>query len=239
MAKRASVQTSGLTNADVQTGRADFDKKSFDVLIRQKGLKLKHYEATRCPCTLQENGNAIPSCVNCHGFGWIYPTVNEVVGVVQSINNNPKNFRYNEANLGVAMLTLSNKDKLGWFDKIKIIEGETIFSELMDATESNSQGKYLARSIYPPSEIENVFEYKGSDQPYEVLSESDYTVNGNLWEFNESKKVSVRYLHQPEYVVMDISKDIRNTPLYEQQEKIQKMPVHATIKKLHMMFQDD
>ena len=75
--------------------RVDFDDQ-FDLLIRQKGLRVRWSRAILCPCRLNtKTDQADPSCKGCSGDGWFYilpsnlPTLPEYanVGFVDTANS--------------------------------------------------------------------------------------------------------------------------------------------------------
>lgn len=242
---RENEKVAPITPQQVQSGRVDFVRDDFDTLIRQKGLLLDIDKAVSCPCRTPHNGHADPNCINCKSHGWVFLSQNEqTYGVIQGINKDPKFFQHSVENLGVAMLTVTHSTRLAWMDKITIAEGSSIFSETVYPSTSLNEGVLKAYLIYEPISVEQVWVYRGVDTDYECLSDGQYIIDGQELVITDAVdiaggnlQVSIRYEHRPQYYVMDINHDIRNTPTLQEgiKEVVQRMPVHATIKKLHLI----
>ena len=107
----------------LKTGRADFVKDDFDILVEQKGLVLTHEQTFKCSCIREMNGSALSECPDCFGGGYTYGEKHDIKGVIQSINYDPKFMQYSEINVGNAMLTVRYTNRLGWRDRITLKNG--------------------------------------------------------------------------------------------------------------------
>lgn len=246
----APISQTTLTNT-----RVDFDRDAFDQLVTQKGLQLEHQEAVRCSCIREMNGNALPECINCSGSGYIYLEPHTIRGVIQSIGFNPKYMQYSQVNLGTAMLTTKYTERIGWYDKITIKDGETVFHEnvfpFVRGVAPNDEASALL--TYEPIKAEKVFMFVDPVSPHiELIEGVGFTIDGRklilsnaikqeMIDNNEDKRyITVRYQHRPSYLVMDIQHDVRNTRVIKGQgvETLQNMPIQCMLKKLHYILGD-
>lgn len=238
-----------ISNQTLTTARADFSKEDFDTLVRQKSLVLTHEQAFRCSCVIEVNGNALSSCIDCGGVGYTFGEPDTVYGVIQAIGYNPKRMQYSEVNIGTAMLTIRYDERVGWWDRITVEDGETIFHENVFPVLRTVSGinELSALLTYEPLEIFKVVMFVGENIPQvELIKDSDFTIEGRKLKLsdlimdqfknsNEKKKrIGIRYNHKPQYLIMDIQKDIRNTKVIENQIEVRKnLPINCMIKKTH------
>lgn len=247
-----------ISNTDLTTARADFVKDDFDNLVIQKGLNLIHEQTYKCSCIREINGSALSVCPNCFGGGYTFGEPCEIKGVIQAINYDPKFMQYSEINVGTAMLTVRYSNRLGWRDRITVKDGETVFMENIFPVlrEVNSVQELSALLTYDVLEIDKVFMNPSVNEndckPQVGLVENvDYTVTNNKFKLSnaimqqhiasgcEKAYVSVRYTHRPQYLIMDIQKDIRNTNVIENEVETRKnLPINCLLKKAHFKIGD-
>ena len=253
--------TAPITKQQLVSARVDFKNEKFNILIEQKGLKLTHHFAVKCSCIREVSGSALPNCDICDGVGFTFHGEHILKGVIQAINFNPKIQQYSEINLGTAMLTTRYTDRLGWYDKIVIDDGETMFSENVFPI---IRGTGLAQKCsglltYAPIDYlqplgSNVtmraFLYVNTTTQTELTYLTDYTFSGREMILSNTLRdaliaseqdkyyIGVRYKHKPEYIVMDIQKNIRNTLVMGvgDVEELKHLPIHCTIKKTHYLL---
>ena len=237
----ANETTAPITTNEVRQSRVDFETRDFKQLVRQKGLRMTHEKAVRCACSISMNGNALPECVNCAGLGWQFKDAETIYGVIQSVLQNQKIAEAFKMDVGTAMLTTNDSEKLAWHDRLTLIDGESIYSEVAYVKEFSSV--WFDFLTYPPETIEYAYLYNAVDTAHTdvtnnitvtgrkiVLDVSGLGLTGNV-EYN----IAVRYTHKPRYYVMDIQKDIRNTRKVQSGgiEALENLPVNGIIKKVH------
>ena len=256
-----------ISNQLLTTARVDFKPEKFNTLVEQKGLILTHEYGVKCSCIREVNGASLPNCNLCNGCGWTYHDPWNVKGVIQAINYNPKIAQYSEINLGTALLTTRYTDRLGWYDKITVEEGESIFSEnvfpILRGTGIQERcsalltyvpidfeqplGSYVTMTAFVFQDVNTSLQLVYSDTPTAInefgLDGREFLLNPilltQLKNSNVDKYyVGVRYKHKPEYIVMDIQKNIRNTNVLKvgKTEELKHMPIHCTIKKTHYLL---
>jgi hypothetical protein len=229
--------------------RVDFDKPSFDQLVESKGHIMLRETAVRCSCNERHNGNAHSDCVNCGGIGFVFKVAKNIRGVIQNINFDPKTQQYNALEMGTATLTTKFEDRVAWMDRITVKDGESVFTETVYPTVQVQTGGtqvMRVRTLYPPIEITDAFFFVGTESAHtELTLNIDYTVSGNIITFStamrdallssgyEYAQIGLRYTHNPQYIVMDVNKDIRNTRELTtgSVEQLRKMVNNCMIKK--------
>jgi len=233
-----------ISDQELKTARADFVKDDFDRLVEQKGLVLIHEITYKCSCIREINGSALSHCPDCGGGGYVFDDPYEIKGVIQAINYNPKFMQYSEVNVGTAMLTTRYTNRIGWRDRITVKNGETIFMENIFPVLRTVNGiqELSALLNYSSIEVIKVFMNGATTstdtcKPQVPLVEgTDFTVDGRKFKLSDDimnahiaskcdkAYVSIRYLHHPQYLVMDIQKDIRNTNVIENEVETFKEP---------------
>lgn len=227
--------------ADV--GRVDFDYKQFEFLVRTKGVRLYHEKGVRCGCVSQQSGNPLPNCVNCLGVGFQFLDGQNIKGILQSVNKNPKYTTWSEVDQGTAQVTVKYRDRVSWMDRLSALDGESTFTETVYVNEIlvSATPTLIGRTTYDILNMEHVYRFDGVNVPQVALVEgTDYTIANNRITLvtgdigtNRSIQLAVRYRHRPQYIVMDLPKDIRNTRVvkFGGVEARSSLPVMAIIRK--------
>jgi len=251
-------RTAKISQTQLTTARVDFSKDDFDILIGQKGLVFRHEIAIKCSCNREVSGQPLPHCVDCGGVGVIFIEPELLKGVVQAVNYDPKNMNYSEINLGTAQLTTRYNQRLGWMDRITLCDGETIFMENVfpELREVDTVEELSALLTYVPKSLSKVYMFVAENTPQlELIEGTDYTVaegsrklvlsdaiKTSFKSSDEKKKyIGIRYLHEPQYIIMDIQKDIRNTRVVDSagKENLKNLPINCIIKKVHYTLNDN
>jgi hypothetical protein len=244
-----------ISKSQRETARADIRNYDFDVLVQQKGLSLILESAVKCPCNREFNGSPLSNCVNCNGSGFQFVDAIQLKGVIQGIGYSQKFMEYSEANQGTARLTVRYIDRLAWMDRITVIDGTTVFGENIFPTKRERNGQIETSSLltYKPTKMTHVFLFVDEKTPTISLVENvDYFIDGRKFIFatdlckdsklkvGERAYVSVRYEHNPQYLVMDVQNEIRNTVviLPGGAERVDALPLSAIIKKVHYLIGD-
>jgi hypothetical protein len=247
-----------ISQQQLTSARADFVADDFDVLVAQKGLVLQHEQTYKCSCIREINGSALSDCPDCHGGGYIFGEPCNIKGVIQAINYDPKFMQYSEINVGTAMLTVRYTNRLGWRDRITVKNGETVFMEntFPRLREVNGDQELSSLLTYNVLSVDKIF-YNQTIDPsscktqLELQQDVDYTIEGRKLKLSddlmqqliqdecEKAYISIRYTHNPTYLVMDIQKDIRNTLVIENdKETLKNLPINCVIKKAHFEIGD-
>lgn len=241
--KRATAQTTPPESTEHQVR---FEPQRFNSLIHDKGYDVFIDRAFRCPCAVANSGQALTSCNNCLGRGWLFTNRIETRLVVQGIKADVKYENWSKTTAGTAKITARAVDKLAFMDRIILTEVEGYYNEIL-RTNEDKDGNVVIYTEYPIIEIETLFLFDGDKKPLKRLIENeDYTVE------EESKiklivskypgknyTLSIRYRHYMTYHIIDMNRDImkvRTRGCVEPDETQKEMPISGIARKAHYLF---
>ena len=238
MAKQAIIATPPkLTSSP----RVDFLTPDFDALVWNKGYDVVYEKAIQCPCSMRTQ-NYQSSCMNCMGSGWIFINPVQTKAVLQSINRNTKYQQWSQEMLGTISVTMENRFQLSFMDKLRVIDSTIIYAE--NVLVRNFEGQLYAYTIYPIIDITECFLF------IDVKSKLQFLINGVDFTFQENKilfnssnikegsSISVRYIHNLQYNIIDINHDVRNSYLLDNRSREQQnlLPIGAIGRKSHYII---
>ena len=223
-------------------GQVNFIKSNFDAVIELKGYRVYHDKAIRCPCKV-ETTDHLSSCRNCAGSGWVFYNRVESRMIVKSMNLSTQYKDWSEITLGTVSVTARDVDKLGYMDRLIIIDASTSFTEVIYP--KRFKGVHIAYTVYDIKEIEDIFLFGSSDVALIRLEVSvDYTIRNNAiiltskYDSFTNLCVSLRYRHSPMYHVVDLPRDTMVAPIANAAgvpEDLQ-MPVSAVARRAHYVL---
>lgn len=216
--------------------RVDFISPDFDALIDNKGYDVIWERAIPCPCASRQAAHS--SCKNCQGTGWVFINPTQIKAVAQSINKDTKYKEWSMELLGTITLTVKSMFHLNFMDKITLIGAESPQSENLLVSKYGSS--YYARTIYKINSIFELFKFVSESSPLQLLQEGkDYHFEDNKIIFDtdikEGDSVSVTYMHNVQYNVLDLPHDIRQTIVLDNtsREKPLYLPISAVARRTH------
>lgn len=224
----------------VGTIRTDFITSDFDVFVEQKGYDVIWERAVPCPCSERQVHKS--SCLNCAGTGWVFINPIQIKAVITSINKSTKFKEWSVEMLGTFSLTVTSQYKLNFMDKITVINSSAPHSEVLKTIGIDS--KVISKTIYPIDDILEIFLFEGPNNKLKLLQKGiDYTFTQNEITYltlDSEKYVSVSYLHQLQYNVLDLNHDVRNTINLDSssREKSIEMPISAVARRSHVIMGD-
>lgn len=226
----------------------------FEKLIQSQGYDVYIDRAMRCPCVDKATGQALSTCKNCLGRGWFFVDRTETRIIAQHMDSRKRYLDWSEVNAGTASMTTKGSDKLGFMDRIILLQLQEFYSEIIRPTMYD--GELLAYPVYEPLNITNMFLYVGDYTKLEPIPEAMYTVDRNKIVFDKSilevvpvdnvnqnspsVSISVRYSHYPVYHVIDVNRElmrVRESKLcgYDD-ETLTQMPINVLARKAHFIF---
>lgn len=226
----------------------------FEKLIQSQGYDVYIDRAMRCPCVDKATGQALSTCKNCLGRGWFFVDRTETRIIAQHMDSRKRYLDWSEVNAGTASMTTKGSDKLGFMDRIILLQLQEFYSEIIRPTMYD--GELLAYPVYEPLNITNMFLYVGDYTKLELIPEAMYTVDRNKIVFDKSilevvpvdnvnqnspsVSISVRYSHYPVYHVIDVNRElmrVRESKLcgYDD-ETLRQMPINVLARKAHFIF---
>lgn len=214
--KKATISK---TPDSVGNPQANWDLKKFEDLITDKGYRANIERALRCPCTTEANGQANSDCKNCAGTGWAFIEKSETILACTSMSNRSKYENWSETNMGMVNISSRAEDKLGFMDKVTLIELESWFSQVLKLKNSITEPtKLFSFLIYQPLYVFNVYLFIDSETPLKSLDESEYEIRENRIIFDKvtlqkytsatNPNITIRYTHNPAYHIIDINRDL-------------------------------
>lgn len=226
----------------------------FERLIQTQGYDAYIDRAMRCPCVDKATGQALSTCKNCLGRGWFFVDRTETRIIAQRMDSKKRYESWGEVNRGTASITTKGIDKLGFMDRIILLQLEEFYSEILRP--EVYEGELLAYPVYEPLEISNIFLFIGDYTKLEPISNEMYAVDKNKIVFDQSllellpvedvnqktpnMSVSIRYSHYPVYHVIDINRElmkVRESKLCSfDDEQLRQMPINVLARKAHYIF---
>lgn len=232
--------------------QVDFRKNDFEALIEQKGYRVYKESSVSCPCADNKNGNhPLSSCKNCGGSGYVFINKTETRMVITSMNVNNQYKEWSEERIGTAAITARDVDKLSHMDKITLADGMSEFSELLhpQIIEINTFNKLIGFTFYDIEDIEAIFLFDGGSNKLKLLTNiTDYTYQYNRIVLDDqynslnNPTLSVRYKHRPQFLVIDIPRDIMNSPVLNKvtgQVEDLTFPIHAIARRAHYVLDQE
>jgi len=228
------------------TPQVYFQKNDFDVLIWTHGYNVIIEKALCCPCK-SKGGDNLSNCKNCGGSGWIFINPVQTKAILSSQNQTTAFKDWSEVNMGNVNITVRDIDKLSFMDRITALDGESLYSQT--AYPKIYQGILFAFLDYTPKAIQEVFMFRSSTEKLILLSNgSDYTISGekiildtkfilNGEPVLNDMTLSLRYVHAPQYYVIDLKRDVITTPTAESKgNKFTQMPISAQGRRAHYVL---
>jgi len=242
MSHGPAVITSQAAPALAGQPQVNFNKDSFEAVIYQKGYRVYHDKAIKCPCKVQATDN-LSDCHNCGGSGWVFYNRVSTRMILHSMNLDTQYKEWSEETLGTVNITARDVDKIAYMDRITVIDAQTLFSEVIYP--KKHKGLRYATATYDILSIEDVFLFAGSKNKLTRLIEgTDYTLNENAIQLDakydnyKSTCVALRYIHSPTYHVIDMPRDTMDSPIKNlsgiPEDKL--MPISAVGRRAHYVL---
>lgn len=225
-----------------------FRPQDFTAVIWSHGYDIICEKAVRCPCQ-GESGSPLPSCQNCHGFGYFYINPTRTKALITGLNKNTQYVQWSPELMGTSSITVRDEDKelLSFFDRVTVEDEYGQFTEMVIGRRftDNEHGVFLS---YAPTEIKSIWLFEDSNLPLIRVDEGLYEVsptNPYCIVFKEGFDreisglgVSVLYNHRVEYHVIDLPHEIRSSLGKEKstgQFQMLKMPVQVIGRRTHLI----
>lgn len=232
--------------------QVDFRKNDFDAAVEQKGYRVYHEQNINCPCGDDTNGNQpLSSCQNCGGSGHVFINKTQTRMIITSMNVDTQHKEWSEERIGTASITARDVDRLSYMDRITLIDGQSEFSQILHPTiiEVNTFDKLVAFTFYDIEDIEAIFLFEGATNKLKLLENiTDYTYQYNRIVLDDqynsliNPTISVRYKHKPQFLVIDIPRDIMNSPVVNKTTgQIEELtfPIHAIARRAHYVLDQE
>ncbi len=224
----------------------EFRKNDFEQAIWLKGYTVIHEKALKCPCK-SKNSDQQSNCKNCGGSAWIYINPTETKAILHSMNRSTEFKEWSEEDIGKVNISMMDKDNLSYMDRLTLIDGKAVFGQALHFKEAD--GVLFTYTAYNIKEITYIGLFIdvnsklqrlviGEDYTYEnntIYLNSKYTSTFNA--SNKDISISVRYVHAPQFYVIDLGREMMNTQIKKEgrQESIS-MPISAIGRRGHYIL---
>ena len=199
--------------------KVNFRENDINAFIESKGEDIIIEQSYTCPCALQSN-EALVTCKNCLGSGYIFINPIKTKALATSINRNTKYKEWNSENMGTIQLTVKEDSaaRLTYYDKITIPNSLTEYTENRELLTIDDRNFIF--TTYPVKKIDAIFLYNGQEELLIRLTESQYTIgddehtidiNSSAITDESSGVVSIRYTHKAQYLIIDLPHDFRQS----------------------------
>ena len=231
-----------------------WDVAKFESLVHNMGYDAYLERALRCPCVDKATGQALSTCHNCMGRGWFFVDKRQTRVIAQSMENLRRNSNTGELNHGIARITARASDKLGFMDRVMLLDLTAWYTEVINPI--MYEDELVAYPVYEPLEISNIYLYAGDDVKLIPLSPSQYSVQGNRIVFDSSLidqvpvedmnqkfpeiTVSIRYSYHPVFHVIDANRELTKvrdkSGCSFSDENLRQVPMLYIARKAHYIF---
>lgn len=233
--------------------RVDLRKNDFDAAVWQKGYDVYLDKALRCPCRNSHDHQALSSCKNCGGSGWVYLNRYKTKMVLQAMNLDTKFKEWSEERIGTVRITALTKDELSFMDRITLIEARSIVNDVVYP--EDYYGELRARVNYQIHEIDEIFMFESNGTLLKRLSEGvDYDILQNSqgdptnilridqqYANKENLTISIRYQHSPQFHILDVTRSIMNSQQVDKssgQDITKQFPISAMGRRSHYVLDE-
>jgi hypothetical protein len=222
--------------------RADFNRSDLETLISQKGREVVLERSLQCPCK-GKSTNQQSNCKNCGGTGWIFINPRSTRMVLQGMNITPDYKAWSEELKGDLKVTASDTEEITFMDRITVMDAKALFNEVLFFKTRGANT--FAFTSYYIKEIKYVGYFKGTDQPLQKLVEGvDYTFTKNVVKIINPAiipvqgeiSVTIRYVHAPQYLMIDMKRESMETYVIEGTEKMVHLPISGTARRQHYIL---
>lgn len=226
----------------ISENRVDFNLNRWASIIEQKGVRVIVKKALQCPCKTQSL-NAVSSCQNCGGTGWLFVNPRETRMVLQGMGITQDTQDWTRLVTGQVRISAMPEEELSFLDKIIRLDGESIFSEVLYFKTVNTLR--FAFSSYDIKSIDYIGLFVSPSTPLQRLVVGrDFTFEKNRIKLtddfvlpdDEFITATIRYKHAPVLHIFDNSRETVDNMVYKGgKEELQYLPVSAIARRPHQI----
>lgn len=216
--------------------------EDFDEVIDDKAYSIIYEKAILCPCKSGIGRDALPSCLNCGGQGWVFFNPIKAKFLIQGMSKNKSLADVAEWSGSFQITPRANDDiVLAYMDRITLRDTYAQHSEYVEAKPVviDNQTLYIAFLTYKPSAITDAFMFVSDSAPLTPIPVSDIIIDpvSRYVSFPSMGSYSIRYQHEVQLVITNISRDLRYSPKETPDGRIQqRFPQSAMGRRLHQQF---
>lgn len=195
-----------------------FNRDDFNAALWQNGYDIRLEQAVACPCNTGSAPN--PECSNCLGTGWVFVNPIDTRAFITSINRTTKYKDWSPEMVGTIAATFMNVDRISFMAKITLLANYSQHSETRTLRKAEIGGvmKSFIFCTYNVKSVESIFIFDGINNKLRKLTANEYSINVDnpavidlIVPANYIGKVSITYMHNMSYNVVDLPHDMRLT----------------------------
>ena len=225
---------------------SDFDKDGFFSSIGKNGYDVIHEKAYLCPCKSQDSPAPLSICKNCGGTGWLFANPTQTKMIITGIMLDDKLKEgplreWGELDKGACKITCLPEDKLSYMDRIRNIDATAEHMQILYPKMDDDDIQLFAYTKYDIKGVDFIGLFQDENTKLKRLVEfDDYTFRDNVIlldsQYNtlENPKITIRYIHNPEYHIIDILRESMTQYAVQGQQK-QILPLHAIAMRAHLI----
>lgn len=199
-------------------------QRDFDSLIQKKGYPCYLDRFMPCPCKEKGVESAKLTCQNCYGSGFVLVERVQTKAYFASMNFPTQYKDYSIENTGEVQITTMSTTPVNFMDRFVLYNERNIYSEIIYPLKLDS-GEIISFCAYPPVEILQCKVYQGDNLPLKDLDISkiqidqegkliltklkEDLVSRDIFVYENTTGISIRYKYIPTYHVIDISHNLR------------------------------
>ena len=224
-----------------------FRKNDYEALIERHGYSVYLDKAIKCPCKSKNGEQALSSCLNCGGKGYVYTNRIETKMILQSMNIDTKYKQWSEEKIGTVRVTCSDIEQLGYMDRIVVRDSESRMNQVLYPILVGNQLKFS--TLYDIKEITDIVRFNtDSTTLVRLVQDVDYYVEGgSVVRLNDSLKdianltISIRYTHSPQYYIIDLTREVMNVNVRDKHGNATTvaMPVSGVGRRSHYVLDEN
>ena len=176
------------------------------------------------------------------------------VKIVTGVDGSSLIAEWSELNIGTAAITARAVDRMGFMDRVVLLDLEGYFSEILRPTIYRNE--LFAYPVYEPLEVTDIFLHVADGEPLQPLTTAEFRLDKNRVVFNKdligmvesndpnakvgNLTVSIRYKHYPVYHIIDVDRELMQVregkPCATRREALTAMPVKVVGRKAEYVF---
>lgn len=241
------------TDLSFRPSELGMTQEKFLQSIDQHGRDIEVERAMKCPCVNRATGQALLSCSNCGGVGWIWINRRQSRAFLQMMNRETKFKQWTVEDSGRIGVTFRPNEDIAFMDRIMDIELESTYSQNVDLVNIGADlaPVWAGRTIYYPLEVVNAFLFISDSVALQPLVlDTDYSITDNtiqlldnsiLTPLNDPTRptISIRFHHNPTYHILDITRErvsTRERDCESGYKQLKRLPTHAICLRAHELL---
>ena len=237
-----SIQDREFTT-DISLG-SDFEPSTFEATIRDQGYDVIFERMLSCPCQTERADN-LSDCKNCGGSGFLWVNPIQTKMIITGIATKRNYDVVGQNDLGRVKITSYSKDKLAFFDRITMLDGEAEHSETIYARYNEELDRFVLFANYDIVDIFYIGRFVDSNTAISKLEEeTDYVWSNNsiildesFNSYDEPIAFTVRYVHNPQFYIVDMLRDTMMSEITDGSgnRTSENMPILGVAQRAHMV----